>query len=115
MKTGKTRQTGQTRQTQRTRRATRTPRAAITGIGVIAPNGLAVDSYWKAVREGLVVLDGITREGCGHLPLRVAGEVRGFDAAGLIEERFLVQTDRFSHFAMAAAALALDDAGIARG
>lgn len=98
--------------TQHTRRA---PRAAITGIGVIAPNGLRADSYWKAVGEGLVVLDGITREGCGHLPLRVAGEVRGFDAGGLIEERFLVQTDRFSHFAMAAAALALDDAGIARG
>ncbi|NEA65684.1 beta-ketoacyl synthase N-terminal-like domain-containing protein [Streptomyces sp. SID12488] len=104
-----------TRQTQHTRHTRRTPRAAITGIGVIAPNGLRTDAYWKAVGEGLVVLDGITRDGCGHLPLRVAGEVRGFDAAGIIEERFLVQTDPFSHFAMAAAALALDDAGIGRG
>ncbi len=58
-------------------------------------------------REGLVVLDRITREGCEHLPLRIAGEVRAFDAAALIEERFLVQTDRFSHFAMAATVLAL--------
>ncbi|MEH0421639.1 ketosynthase chain-length factor [Streptomyces sp. B21-083] len=104
-----------TRTARTTRTTRRTSRAAITGIGVIAPNGLRADSYWKAIGEGLVVLDEITREGCGHLPLRVAGEVRGFDAAGLIEERFLVQTDRFSHFAMAAAALALDDAGIARG
>jgi minimal PKS chain-length factor (CLF/KS beta) len=93
----------------------RPPRAAITGIGVIAPNGLRVDAYWKSVKEGLGVLDLITREGCEHLPLRVAGEVRAFDAAALIEERFLVQTDRFSHFAMAAAALSLDDAGLANG
>lgn len=93
----------------------RPSRAAITGIGVIAPNGLRVDAYWKSVKEGLGVLDRITREGCEHLPLRVAGEVRAFDAAALIEERFLVQTDRFSHFAMAAAALSLEDAGLPNG
>lgn len=90
-------------------------RAAITGIGVIAPNGLRADAYWKSIREGLGVLDRITREGCEHLPLRIAGEVRAFDAAALIEERFLVQTDRFSHFAMAATVLALDDAGLGQG
>ncbi|MEQ8147738.1 ketosynthase chain-length factor [Streptomyces sp. OP7] len=90
----------------------RSGRAAVTGIGVVAPNGLGTDAYWKSVREGLGVLDLITREGCEHLPLRVAGEVRSFDPAALIEDRFLVQTDRFSHFAMAAAALALDDAGL---
>lgn len=86
--------------------------AAVTGIGVIAPNGLCADAYWKSIREGLGVLDRITREGCEHLPLKVAGQVEGFDASALIEERFLVQTDRFTHYAMAAAALALDDAGL---
>lgn len=89
-------------------------RAVVTGIGVIAPNGLNSEAYWKSVREGLSVLDRITREGCEHLPLKVAGEVRGFDASALIEERFVVQTDRFSHYAMAAAAMALDDAGLGR-
>ncbi|MFD7324174.1 ketosynthase chain-length factor [Streptomyces sp. NPDC059875] len=89
-------------------------RAAVTGIGVIAPNGLRADAYWKSVREGLGVLDRITREGCEHLPLKVAGQVEGFDASALIEERFLVQTDRFTHYAMAAASLALDDAGLGK-
>lgn len=60
------------------------------------------------------VLDRVTREGCEHLPLRVAGEVRGFEAVELIEERFLVQTDKFTHFAMAAADIALDDARLGR-
>ncbi|MFD5771173.1 ketosynthase chain-length factor [Streptomyces sp. NPDC127049] len=92
----------------------RPARVAVTGIGVIAPDGLCVDEYWKSVREGLGVLDRVTRDGCEDLPLKVAGEVRGFEASDLIEERFLVQTDRFSHYAMAAAQLALDDAGIPR-
>ncbi|MFG2869465.1 ketosynthase chain-length factor [Streptomyces sp. NPDC048338] len=95
--------------------STQRPRnAVVTGVGVIAPNGLSAEAFWKSTSEGLGVLDRITREGCGHLPLRVAGEVRAFDASALIEERFLVQTDRFSHFAMAAASLALDDAGLGR-
>ncbi|MFI9805101.1 ketosynthase chain-length factor [Streptomyces sp. NPDC052301] len=89
-------------------------RAAVTGIGVVAPNGTSTETFWKSVQEGVSVLDRITREGCEHLPLRVAGEVRGFDAAATIEGRFLVQTDRFTHYAMAAADLALDDARLGR-
>jgi minimal PKS chain-length factor (CLF/KS beta) len=92
--------------------AQRRRRTAVTGIGVVAPNGLHADAYWKSVEEGVSVLDRITREGCGDLPLRVAGEVRGFDPSGLIEETFLVQTDRFTHFAMAAASVAVEDAGL---
>jgi minimal PKS chain-length factor (CLF/KS beta) len=85
-------------------------RTVITGMGVIAPNGIGTDAFWKATKEGVSVLARITREGCGHLPLRVAGEVRGFDPSTLVEDRYLVQTDRFSHFAMAAAEMALADA-----
>jgi minimal PKS chain-length factor (CLF/KS beta) len=89
-------------------------RAAVTGIGVVAPNGASTETFWKSTREGISVLDRVTREGCEHLPLRVAGQVRDFDPSAAIEERFLVQTDRFTHFAMAAADLALDDAQLHR-
>ncbi|MCM2577390.1 ketosynthase chain-length factor [Streptomyces meridianus] len=85
-------------------------RAVVTGIGVVAPNGTSTEAFWKATQEGVSVLDRVSREGCGHLPLQVAGEVRGFDPGAVIEERYLVQTDRFTHFAMAAAGLALEDA-----
>ncbi|MFJ1707876.1 beta-ketoacyl synthase N-terminal-like domain-containing protein [Kitasatospora sp. NPDC088346] len=91
--------------------AARTPRrAVVTGIGVVAPNGVGADDFWKATREGASVLGPITREGCERMPLRVAGEVHGFDAQAAIEGRYLVQTDRFTHYAMAAADLALEDA-----
>ncbi|MFF7142724.1 ketosynthase chain-length factor [Streptomyces nodosus] len=89
-------------------------RAAVTGIGVVAPNGTSLDTFWKSTREGLSVLDRVTREGCEHLPLKVAGEVRAFEPSSAVEERLLVQTDRFTHFAMAAADLALEDARLGR-
>ncbi|WP_405960694.1 ketosynthase chain-length factor [Streptomyces sp. NBC_00024] len=89
-------------------------RAAVTGIGVVAPNGTSTATFWKSTREGISVLDRVTREGCEHLPLRVAGEVRDFDPPSAVEERYLVQTDRFTHFAMAAADQALDDARLHR-
>ncbi|WNM36061.1 ketosynthase chain-length factor [Streptomyces sp. Li-HN-5-11] len=90
-------------------------RAAVTGIGVVAPNGTSTETFWKSVQEGLSVLDRVTREGCEHLPLKVAGEVRSFDPSAVVEERYLVQTDRFTHFAMAAADMALQDARLGQG
>lgn len=89
-------------------------RSVITGIGVVAPNGTGAGAFWKQTQEGVSVLDLVSREGCENLPLRVAGEVRDFDPVAFIEERFLVQTDRFTHYAMAAADLALDDARLGR-
>ncbi|MFJ8085663.1 ketosynthase chain-length factor [Streptomyces sp. NPDC096205] len=89
-------------------------RAVVTGIGAVAPNGTDTETFWKATKEGINALGPVTREGCEHLPLRVAGQVPDFDAAAAIEERFLVQTDRFTHFAMAAADLALEDARLGR-
>ncbi|RKT03004.1 minimal PKS chain-length factor (CLF/KS beta) [Streptomyces sp. 3211.6] len=90
------------------------PVAAVTGIGVVAPNGIGAEAFWKATQAGASVLDRVTRQGCEHLPVRVAGEVRGFDPGSLVEERFLVQTDRFSHYALAAADLALEHARLGR-
>jgi minimal PKS chain-length factor (CLF/KS beta) len=89
-------------------------RAAVTGIGVVAPNGTSTEAFWKSTQEGISVLDRVTREGCEHLPLRVAGEVRAFEPSAAVEERYLVQTDRFTHFALAAADLALDDARLSQ-
>jgi minimal PKS chain-length factor (CLF/KS beta) len=88
-------------------------RAVVTGLGVIAPNGIGTDAFWKAVQQGTPALGPVTREGCDHLPLRIAGEVTGFDPTSIVEDRFLVQTDRFTHYAMAAAELALSDARLA--
>ena len=85
-------------------------RPVITGLGVIAPGGQGAEPFWKAALEGRSVLGPVTREGCTGLPLKVAGEIDGFDPATLVDDRYLVQTDRFTHLAMAAADMALADA-----
>ncbi|MGW5129124.1 ketosynthase chain-length factor [Streptomyces sp. NPDC004069] len=94
--------------------APRKRRAAVTGIGVVAPGGTSTEAFWKSTQEGASLLDRVTREGCEHLPLKVAGEVRAFEPSAAVEERYLVQTDRFTHFAMAAADAALQDARLGR-
>ncbi|MFJ5924499.1 beta-ketoacyl synthase N-terminal-like domain-containing protein [Kitasatospora sp. NPDC092948] len=86
--------------------------AVITGVGVVSPQGIGADDYWKALSQGRSALARIDREGCENLPLRIAGLVRGFDAEEFVEPRYLVQTDRFTHFAMAAAELAMADADL---
>ncbi|MET9254423.1 beta-ketoacyl synthase N-terminal-like domain-containing protein [Streptomyces sp. NPDC048182] len=89
-------------------------RAVVTGLGVVSPHGVGVEAFWKATVDGASSLGPVTRDGCDQLPLRVAGEVPGFDAAELVEDRYLVQTDRFTHFALTAAQLALADARFGR-
>ncbi|MEV5433683.1 ketosynthase chain-length factor [Streptomyces sp. NPDC052701] len=89
-------------------------RAVVTGLGVVAPHGIGAETFWKTAVDGTSSLALIDREGCGHLPLRVAGQVPDFDPAALIEDTYLVQTDRFTHFAMSATQLALDDARLSR-
>nr|Q05357.1 RecName: Full=Putative polyketide beta-ketoacyl synthase 2; Short=KS; AltName: Full=Polyketide condensing enzyme [Streptomyces halstedii]AAA02834.1 ketoacyl synthase [Streptomyces halstedii] len=89
-------------------------RAVVTGLGVVAPHGIGAETFWKTAVDGTSSLARIDREGCGHLPLKIAGQVPDFDPAALIEDTYLVQTDRFTHFAMAATQLALDDARLSR-
>ncbi|MEU3287236.1 ketosynthase chain-length factor [Streptomyces longwoodensis] len=88
-------------------------RAVVTGIGAVTPHGIGTEVFWKTTVGGGSSLAALDRGGCEGYPLRVAGQVRGFDPAALVEETFLVQTDRFTHFAMAAARLALEDALLA--
>jgi minimal PKS chain-length factor (CLF/KS beta) len=86
-------------------------RAVITGIGVVAPNGIGIDPYWEATKQGRGAIRRISSFDPSRYATRFAGEVEGFDAAAFIEQRLVVQTDRWTWMAMAAARLAFDDAG----
>ncbi len=87
-----------------------TRRAVITGIGVVAPNGIGTAPYWKATQTGLSGLRRISRFDVSSYSTQVAGEIDGFDARDFIEQRLIVATDRWTHTALAAAQMALEDA-----
>nr|WP_079432411.1 ketosynthase chain-length factor [Streptomyces katrae] len=84
----------------------------ITGIGVAAPNGLGTEAWWSAVLRGESGIRPVTRFDAGQYPAKLAGEVRGFDAAEHLPGRLLPQTDQVTRLALTAADEALADAGV---
>ncbi|MGW6427387.1 ketosynthase chain-length factor [Nocardia sp. NPDC055053] len=86
--------------------------ALVTGLGIVAPNGLGVQQFWDATVAGTGAIAPITRfDSSGYLS-GVAGEIHGFDAADHLPGRLLPQTDRMTQLALVAADWALADAGI---
>jgi len=84
-------------------------RVVITGMGAVTPCGLDVVETWKNVREGrsgVSVVEGFE----GHV--RIAAQVKGFEPDRYMDHRSVRKTDRFAQFAVAAARMAVEDAGI---
>ncbi|MGI5229615.1 ketosynthase chain-length factor [Actinoallomurus sp. CA-142502] len=86
--------------------------ALVTGLGVAAPNGLGTEEYWSATLAGRTGIGRITRFDPERYPVRLAGEVPGFAAVEAIPGRLIPQTDHWTHLALAATDMALDDAGV---
>jgi 3-oxoacyl-[acyl-carrier-protein] synthase II len=84
-------------------------RVVITGMGAVSPCGLTAEDTWEGVRNGRSGVS--TVEGFeGHV--RIAAQVKGFDAEQFMERRSVRKTDRFAHFAVAAATMAVADADL---
>jgi act minimal PKS chain-length factor (CLF/KS beta) len=81
----------------------------VTGLGIVAPNGLGVDEYWAATLRGESGIGRITRFDPAGYPARLAGEVH-LDSRKHLPGRLLPQTDRMTQLALIAAQEALVDA-----
>ena len=88
-------------------------RVVITGLGVVAPNGIGKENFWSACISGRSGIRRVTHFDASPLPTRIAGEVADFEpeAFGITPEETR-STDRNTQFALAAANLALEDAGL---
>ena len=86
-------------------------RTVITGIGVVAPNGIGKDDYWANTRKGVTGIKRIERFDPSKYATQVAGVVEGFEATDYIDKRLMVQTDNWTWMALAAAKLAFEDTG----
>jgi 3-oxoacyl-[acyl-carrier-protein] synthase II len=84
----------------------------LTGIGAITPVGLDRESTWQALLSGTSGIAPISAFDPAHLPVRIAGEVRGFDPTGVLDHRRLRRTTRSAQFAVTAAREAVADAGL---
>jgi act minimal PKS chain-length factor (CLF/KS beta) len=86
--------------------------AVVTGIGVAAPTGLGVGTYWPATLRGELGIRRLTRFDADGYPARLAGEVTGFVPADHLPGRLVPQTDRMTQLALAATEWAFADAGV---
>jgi 3-oxoacyl-[acyl-carrier-protein] synthase II len=87
-------------------------RIAITGLGVISPIGIGIQSFWQSVRDGVCGIGPITRFDASSLACRVAGEVKNYKATDFLEHRVVQRTAMFTQFAMIAGQEAWKDAGL---
>ena len=85
-------------------------RVVITGLGVISPVGNTVESFWNSLLTGKSGVTTITKFDVSKYPTRFAGDVKDFDPAAYIDRKELRRMDRYTHFAMAAATMAVADA-----
>jgi 3-oxoacyl-[acyl-carrier-protein] synthase II len=85
-------------------------RVVVTGLGVVAPNGIGVDAFWNSLIHGVSGIDRITRFDASHHDTKIAAEVKGFDPLLYMEKKEVKKMDRFIHYALAGAIMAVDDA-----
>ncbi len=87
-------------------------RVAVTGVGAVTPLGLDVEQTWKALCAGVSGVGEITRFDASDYPVRIAAEVKNFDPAVFIEKKEIKKMDLFIQYAVAAAQMAVDQAGL---
>lgn len=87
-----------------------TRRVVVTGLGAITPLGIGVEKNWLALCAGKSGIDVITRFDASKFRTRIAGEVRNFDPLDFIDRKLARRGDRFTHFALAATRMAMEDA-----
>src|SRR5688572_1360215 len=87
-------------------------RVVITGIGAVTPIGITVGGMWDGLRQERSAIRSISRFDPTPFRSHNAAEVRDFDPADFLERKRAKRLDRFGHFSVACAKLALQDAGI---
>lgn len=87
-------------------------RIVITGLGVIAPNGLGKEEFWKNSLEDKNFIKPLEDFDASKYICRVGGKVTNFDAEKYVSGKIIKQTDISAHFAMAACDSAAEDAGL---
>jgi 3-oxoacyl-[acyl-carrier-protein] synthase II len=87
-----------------------TRRVVVTGIGPVSPVGIGLEPFWDDLVAGRSGIKQVTLFDTTDFPVKIAGEIQGFDPHDYLDRKEVRRTDRASHFAVAAAKLAWEDA-----
>jgi 3-oxoacyl-[acyl-carrier-protein] synthase II len=84
-------------------------RVVITGLGLVIPIGIGVETAWKNVCEGRSGIGPLTRFDPNGHETKIAGEVKGFNPENYIEKKEIKKMDLFIQYALGATKEALED------
>lgn len=87
-------------------------RVVITGMGVVAPNGIGVDAFWDSLIHGRSGIRKITYFDATNYPCQVAAEVPYFDPTDYMDPKTAKRLDKFAQFALAASKMAVVDSRV---
>ena len=88
-------------------------RVVVTGMGVVAPNGIGLEAFWSSLLAGRSAIGPITLFDATGMRSRIAGEVKNFRASDYIEPKLKPnRMARHTQLAYSAAMMAINDAGL---
>ncbi len=87
-------------------------RVVVTGVGAVTPVGNTAEEFWAALIQGKSGIGPVTRFDASPLPTRIAGELKGFDPLRYMDKKDDRKFDPFLKYAIACAAMAVEDAGL---
>ena len=87
-------------------------RVVVTGLGMVTPLGVGVEENWQALCRGKSGVGPVSHFDASQFRTQIAGEVKGFDPHDFIDRKLVRRGDRFIHFALAAARMAIEDSGL---
>jgi 3-oxoacyl-[acyl-carrier-protein] synthase II len=88
-------------------------RVVITGLGVVTPIGNDLETFWRNLRNGVSGIGRIQAFDTSAFDCQIAGEIRDFEPKNYFKTpKDVRRTDRYTHLAMAAAKMAMQDSGL---
>ncbi len=87
-------------------------RVVVTGIGIVSPIGQGVENFWNGIKAGKCGISHIESFDTSDFKVKVAGEIKDYDPTLTINKKDAKRMDRFTHFAITASKMALEDSGL---
>lgn len=90
-------------------------RVVVTGVGLVTPCGIGIDNAWGNILSGQSGIGPLTRFDIDRFDTKFAGEIKEFNPEDYIQPKEVKKMDLFIQYAVAAAQIAVKDAGLDMG
>ncbi|NVX54678.1 beta-ketoacyl-[acyl-carrier-protein] synthase II [Listeria monocytogenes] len=87
-------------------------RVVVTGVGAVTPIGSDAETSWENAKKGVNGVAKMTRLNPDDFPVKIAAELKDFDVEKYLEKKEARKMDRFTHYAIASAEMAVQDSGL---